>query len=512
VYVDRSHDWRFSYDDLADRMLAPAGFDVILSDASLSAVPSLGVFDVVVVQQISWPTAMPEQEMALLEGYVRQGGNLVLITKPGVPAEKLARRFGFGVKAGGGGPLRATEAIVALGAPKQIPTRAVRYHLAPAAGHTVLVQDARGNNVAAARTVGKGKVVVWADDHAYWDFCAQRDRQTGQVASGPATTAVFKWLVGKARGGTKGRVRRVFAENVEARRSLIFRYSLPSAKAAKGRIAQVDRVMAVVRKCNGMLPPAKPPFTIHWLSAGGGGWAGPHGAGVCVYGKDPAFPIKVMGHELTHSTTGPWPRAFNEGWAVIVGMRSAEAFGFADSARLELKRNLKGLNRVDRSRRTLDMMDSMTGPPNHNYQKKAIWMLLELEKRYGADFMVRFLARRSKRYGIRKAINLQQTFELFAETAGDPNIWTWFKQCGTSVQLVPPNSSRRSSCEDGSLGDGGSTIVNLQSIGLSEEVLGVVVFTTDNDPAGPARPQSAWDSGARRHGMCFFWLARQYRY
>jgi hypothetical protein len=303
--------------------------------------------------------------------------------------------------------------------------------------HTALVADTNGRPVAAAAEVGKGRVVVWADDHAYWDFCAQRDRHTGEVASKPTTVALFKWLVGGRTGPDRGRATRDSAEYVDRRGPLIFRHSLPIADAAQAMTARVPDVLKVVQQWNGIGPPEKPAFTIHWLAAGGGGWAGPHAAGVCVFGEDPAYPIKVMGHELTHSTTGPWPRAFSEAWAIIVGMRAAEALGYAESARREIAANIKRLDKVDPTRDSLDLMDSDTGPANHDYQRKALWLLLELEKRYGPDFMARFLDLRTKKHGLRKRIDLRQTFDLFAEVSDDAGILQRFNACGIGTSSTP---------------------------------------------------------------------------
>jgi len=434
VYIDRSHDWMFAYDDLADRMLAPTGFDAVLSDASLTAVGPLDRFAVVVVQQLSWPTLVSCDETTLLKNYVRQGGRLVLITKPEMPLEALAQEFGFRLRAGGAAPLQAAGPLVENGSPRSVPTRAVRFHLQRSPAHTVLIEDGNGDPVVAAVNVGQGRVVVWADDHAYWDFCAQRDKHTGEVASAPTTTALFQWLVDGTAAKTKGRTPRVFAENVDQRGALIFRYALPVASPAQEMIERVPAVLKVVKKWNGLGPPVDQPFTIHWLAAGGGGWAGPRGAGVCVFGADPAYPIKVMGHELTHSASGNLTRAFGEAWAVIVGVRSAAALGYVESARKEIDANLAQLKREDPTLRKLDLMDSMRGPMNHAYQRKALWLMLQLEKRYGSDFMSRFLALRNHKYGLRTPIDLQQVFELFAETSGDPGIWKRFAACGTSVK------------------------------------------------------------------------------
>jgi hypothetical protein len=99
VYVDRSHEWLFAYDDLA-AMLIPMGFDVFLSDRSLQSVTNLSAFAIVVVMNVATPSAFFAGEGDLLLNYVRQGGNLLLITKPGAPLEGLARALGFSVQPG----------------------------------------------------------------------------------------------------------------------------------------------------------------------------------------------------------------------------------------------------------------------------------------------------------------------------------------------------------------------------------------------------------------------------
>ena len=364
----------------------------------------------------------------------------MIVTYSGTPAEPLVKAFGFALVRGGKGPLQTGDQLARYGSQRQVPCETVRHCLRRSPGQTVLVADSAANPVAAAAVVGKGRVVVWADDFAYWDFCAQRDKTTMKVASAPTTTALFKWLVDGNTADAPGWVTRLNAEIVERNGAMVFRYSLPVADAARKAVKAVPGVMKVVQKANGMGPPEDNPFVIHWLAAGGGGWASGPQAGVCAYGDDPAFPIKVMGHELTHCTTGPWPAAFNEAWASLVGMRAAEAAGFRDSARAELEAILRRLDKADPSRRTLDLMDAEKPNGGQNLRDKATWMLLALQKKYGPDFIPRFLALRARKFGLRKQINAQQMFELFAETSGDPGIWQWLKDCGTSAR--PPDGAK----------------------------------------------------------------------
>jgi len=66
VLVDRSHEWLFAHDDLAERMLRPAGFEIVLCDASLDSKLKLQDCDVVVVQQTTNAFPFSDPEIARL--------------------------------------------------------------------------------------------------------------------------------------------------------------------------------------------------------------------------------------------------------------------------------------------------------------------------------------------------------------------------------------------------------------------------------------------------------------
>jgi len=188
-------------------------------------------------------------------------------------------------------------------------------------------------------------------------------------------------------------------------------------------------------KCNGQDIPANPTYTIHFLASAGGGWAGPHGAGICVYGG--SFPVRVFGHELTHSIANPLPGIFGEGWAIVVGQKVGEALGGGADARAEYDSITRRLDAVDPRRNVLDLMQADKWPSNLDYQHKAVWLLLECEKRYGRDFMARVLQLRDQQYGVRKPVNLGQLFRLFAQTSKDPKFYDWLKSLGISAPAAP---------------------------------------------------------------------------
>jgi hypothetical protein len=86
VLVDRSHEWLFAHDDLSERMLRPAGFEVVMCDASLDTTAKLKDFDIVFVQQASGAFPFSDDERALLKRFVEGGGRLIIVANPTCPS------------------------------------------------------------------------------------------------------------------------------------------------------------------------------------------------------------------------------------------------------------------------------------------------------------------------------------------------------------------------------------------------------------------------------------------
>ena len=429
VYVDRSHEWLFAYDDLAGRMLAPAGYDVVLCDASLGALADLKDYAVVVMWQAATPSVLSEPECALLREYVAAGGQLLLVTAPKAPAAVLAAEFGFAIEVTAGrAPLTAQPALIQHGSPREVATRRIPFTLKPSPNQTVLVTDAAGTPIAAVRGLGKGRILFWPDNLSYWDFCAQRGPDM-RVPTTDTTVALFRFLTGPPTRSKKGRVRRVEAELVGEFGPLVLRYSQPNAAATAALRERMPTIIAEVERWNGRKVSAKGTFTVNFLSSGGGGWAGGTAIGVSAFG-DPAYQVKVMAHEMTHTITGPWPWIFNEGWASTVGIRVAETTGFRESAAKEHKRWRSKFEKADPTHDRLDIMRIETaGEKDRAYEGKAMWMIEQLEARFGRNFMARFVAARWQRFGSGKGLDLTQTLDLFSEAAGT-DLAEWYRSLG----------------------------------------------------------------------------------
>ncbi len=179
VLVDRSHEWLFAYDDLGDRMLRPAGYDVVLCDATINTTERLQDFDIVVLLQIANAFDYSTAEIALLQEYVRAGGSVIVVGNSGLPVSDVAESFGF--RFGQERcelPFVVSPRLLTVGGADGDPkTRPMSYVVKPPKGAETLISDQRRSAIAAMAHVGKGKVICFADDGAYWDFCAQRNRE-----------------------------------------------------------------------------------------------------------------------------------------------------------------------------------------------------------------------------------------------------------------------------------------------------------------------------------------------
>ncbi|MCD6365739.1 MAG: hypothetical protein J7M14_07675 [Planctomycetes bacterium] len=324
----------------------------------------------------------------------------------------------------------ASETLVRYGSPKTIATRKVPYTLKPSRGMEVLVTDAQGKPVAGVRKYGAGRVTVWCDDLSYWDFCAQRGKDM-KVASAPTTVALFRYLSGDPDRPRKGRARRVNAELVEKYGTFVLRYSKPNAAATRRLRSQMPQIVSHVTKLNGRAPGGKTGYTVNFLSGGGGGYAGRNAIGVGTIGNE-AFLVKVMAHEMTHTIMGPCPWIIGEGWSSMVGMRVADELGYGPSARQEYNNWRGALDKSDPGRNKLDIMDSEEPEKKlRAHESKMMWMIEELEKKYGDDLMIRFLEVRKERFGAKKKIDLVQTLELLSAAAGE-DLEPWYRSIGTT--------------------------------------------------------------------------------
>jgi hypothetical protein len=284
---------------------------------------------------------------------------------------------------------------------------------------------------------GEGEVLCFADDTAYWDFCAQRDAEL-RVPNAATTRALFRCLLpDKKPSGQPGTVRRVRGEQTLSLNGLSVFYSNPVAPFAKTLLDKLPRIVALVEQMNGR-PTESGYFGVHILATGGGGWAGGHDIGVqCVgssYGN-----IAVIAHELTHTLEGPLPGVVAEGWASMVGWRVGAELGFFEDAARERASFLARFEEYEQNGRKLDIT---IGERERSVfaaaEGKTMWLIEQLEAQYGPDFMPRFIEIRHALHG-RNKLDIQQVLSLFSLTAGR-DLAPYFRELRITVEDHKPIS------------------------------------------------------------------------
>jgi len=436
VLIDRSHEWLFAYDDLSERMLRPAGFEVVMCDASLDTKAKLQDFDIVFVQQTGNAFGFSRDECRLLLEYVKGGGRLLLVASPKCPIAGLAGQFGFALRPHECRlPLRTAESLCRdFGAEPMLQTRPMHCRLEGPRNGQPLIIDQLGAVVAAKVDLGKGTLICFADDAAYWDFCAQRDKDL-RVPNVPTTVALFKCLLPEKQPTGEGPpVVRIPAERELELGGLLVRYSNPVAPQAKQLLDVLPKIAELVAKANGGKPPTDK-FTVHILAASGGGWSGGREIGIQC-GGSPGANIAVIAHELTHSWTGPLPGIIGEGWASTVGMRVTKQLGHAEDAHRERRSWQEKYERAEAGGNRLDITQADTdrrlfGP----CEAKMMWMIERLEAQYGPDFMPRFLEICHALKG-RQSPTTHEVLYYFSLTAGE-DLAPAYLRLGINYQSPP---------------------------------------------------------------------------
>jgi hypothetical protein len=439
VLVDRSHEWLFAYDDLGDRILPPSGFQVVLCDASLDSTLKLSKFDVVMIQQTSTTIEFSKDEIALLKHYVQEGGNLLLVGRPDRPIALVAAAFALRMLPGPGSPpllavrwLREKHGADLMANIAQIP-----FLVQPSRNAEVLLADSQIRSVAVLARIGKGQILLFADDGTYWNFCGQRDENM-RVPNMGLTAALFKCLVPEKHPTPPAPpASRVFGELNTEIGGLHVRWSKPLAQRAQIMVAVLPKVAAAVARRNGGLPPTDL-LEINIIATGSGGWASGRAIGVQCDGPLGAN-VALITHELTHCWEGPLTGVFGEGWASLMGMRVAAELGMTETAIQQRRSFQEQFLKVDPTMHALDITRSEKDQAIFGAcEGKAMWMIEQLEDRFGTDFMQRFLELRHALKG-NDPLEFDDVFYYFILAAGQ-DLSTWYRELGISYQPPTPLS------------------------------------------------------------------------
>lgn len=452
VLVDRSHQWLFAYDDLGQRMLRPAGFEVVLCDASLGARGRLADFDIVVVPQGTTPFDYSKDEIRVLKEYVRAGGRLLIAGSPNCPIAKVAFEFGFTLRSWPCRlPLRPEPWLRdSFRADPMLQTKPMSFAVetsTKAKKVRKVICDQNGMAVAMIRDWEKGKVLCFADDLTYWDFCAQRDKDL-RVPNVATTVALFRCLVPEKRPLNEGpTVVAIPAEHeLVVRDFLLVRYSNPIARESKALLDHelLLKLADLVAQASGGLPPADR-IVVNVLAGSGGGYSGGREVGVPCSGSKASI-IAVIAHELTHSWEGPLPAIVGEGWASTVGMRAATAFGFKKEAEEERRSWREAHENAERDGKKLDItLAEKDRTLVRASEGKMMWMIEQMEAEYGADFMPRFLEITHALKGRVQRPTIQEVLYFFSLAAGR-DLSGMYRTLGITCE--PPSAISAKELED----------------------------------------------------------------
>lgn len=432
VLVDRSHEWGFYGDDLADRMLEPAGFKATLCDASLNTSEKSSSYDCLVIIQTQAQAPFSQDEISHLQTYVQNGGGLVVVGRQGTPISKLAEAFGAKFTSQTvSGPLTCSDTFKSWGALPTINSKATTFNGIETRTNFVALVQSDNAPIAVWRKHGKGRVVIWSDDGTYWDFCAQRDKELN-VPNVPTTVATIRSVLSLGRIPVKpmapvGISRRVPAELSKTVGGLKVIYSNPVKNQAEPIIDVLDEIVNYVKSVNqtGLVDDG---LKVHLLASAGGGYSGGREIGVQAFGS-PGANIAVIGHETTHSYEGPIPGIISEGWASIVGMRITRKLGHIEDCDRE-KSSWKDIYRkADPKGNRLDVADSKVIEKEfHACEAKMMWMIETLERRFGDDFMARWLKIVRTKHP-NKSPSMQECLHYFSLAAKE-DLASWYRDLG----------------------------------------------------------------------------------
>jgi hypothetical protein len=220
---------------------------------------------------------------------------------------------------------------------------------------------------------------------------------------------------------------------------LYVRWSKPLEQRAQILVAVLPKVSAAIARRNGGLPPSDS-IEVNIIATGGGGWSSGRAIGVQCDGTLGAN-VAVIAHELTHSWEGPLPGVFGEGWASLVGMRVVAELGMAETAVKERRSWHQQFLKRDPTMHALDITRSeheraIFGP----CEGKAMWMIEQLEGRFGDDFMQRFLELRHALKG-NAPLEFDDVLYYFTLAAGQ-DLSPWYRELGISYRPPDPLSSK----------------------------------------------------------------------
>ena len=177
-----------------------------------------------------------------------------------------------------------------------------------------------------------------------------------------------------------------------------------------------------------------------------GGLSGGHRISVPVLGESWRA-AGVLSHEVGHKLLGGETTGMSEGSAEWLSARGLKAAGYYKEAQEKLDTHLAEYYKLDPNGNILDITDELMDiRESKACQGKWIWILGEMEKKYGGDFWKRYVKQLEKKYQLvgshrryideqhpREKITYEEMVAVMNTVAGE-DITDWLKEHGIKVK------------------------------------------------------------------------------
>jgi len=300
---------------------------------------------------------------------------------------------------------------------------------------------------------GKGRVIIVAAPRLFVEYGLLRDRKEGKTKDiideqARLLDGYLRWLaanslnLGKLLARDFGQGKNVFPRgHIETDGCDI--YFIPQLQPTAEKLAaQWEVVWADFSHYLGVSSPVEfverrnpdEKLVVLLRAARGGGLSGGTRVSIPALGEESTL-IGVLGHEVGHKLLRGVNVSTSEGFACWLGIRARRAVGLEKEADARLQAMLTEFRKVDPTGNKLDITDPLADIRQGGAcQGKWVWILTELERKYGPDFLKRYVAvMRTKRI---RHLEMADVVASMSEAAGE-DLTDWFRGLGIKATLSP---------------------------------------------------------------------------
>lgn len=319
--------------------------------------------------------------------------------------------------------------------------------------------------VAAALSVGKGRVIVCGADRLFLRHGTLADRKQGKTDEVIAQQKTLlmswvNWLAEKSPAQDKATTD--LPEFVPGRMHLktdqIDVYCIPQlGDRARKLVSNWQRVWKDFEAHTGLTSPlelvdggasAGQRLQVHLRAAKAGGLSGGTSISIAGLNEEEWRLTGVLGHEVGHKLLGGCNVSVSEAFAEWMNARGLAAAGFTKESREKTDSHVADFLKADPRHNTLDIADPMTDiKQSAACQGKWIWILGQLQDKYGNDFIRKYLtalrqevtltgpARKRLPNGKQAKLTMADHVRAFSKAAGR-DLTPWFRELGITVEDV----------------------------------------------------------------------------